>query len=229
MQHLFLWHWEISDIIITCKPFLYHFDGHRPMHLTSVSIFCTQFDVYSSLRALTTSIFTAEDWNFCSQNPDAPEHHPRFYLCIYLSAICCKRKCSDGAGAWFETNTLHLVVVNFECSHRQLTSQSEKKKHEPSVLTESSVIQPDKSYKRIIDNLSPPVLYVFLWFKYDIGVKAPPVLIDVSSGIPLYVLLMPCTIDLTRYFHSVWFSKVLPIFFCRIYEPEELRGLTADI
>lgn len=94
------------------------------MHSTSVSIFCTQFDVHSSSD---NYHFHCRGLKLLLPKPHTPEQHPQFYICIYPSSICDKYKCSDGAGAWFETYTLHLVEVNFECSHRQLTSQSEKK------------------------------------------------------------------------------------------------------
>lgn len=70
------------------------------------------------------------------------------------------------------------------------------------MVAEFSVTSPDRSYNRVIDNLSPRVLYVLLWFKCDIWVKAPPALEDVSAGITLHTLWMPCSIDLTCYFHS---------------------------
>lgn len=97
------------------------------------------------------------------------------------------------------------------------------------MVVEFSVTSPDRSYNRLIDNLSPLVLYVLLWFKCDIWVKAPPTLVDVSTGITLYTSWMLCTINLNCYLHPVWFPKVLAIFFSRIYVPEELCGQSIDI
>lgn len=55
------------------------------------------------------------------------------------------------------------------------------------MVAEFFVISPDKSYNRVIDNLSPLVLYVLLWFKCDISVKAPPVLLDVLRHATVHV------------------------------------------
>ena len=78
------------------------------------------------------------------------------------------------------------------------------------MTAELSVISSDMSDNRIIDNLSPLVLYVSLCFRCDIWVKVPPVFMDVST------VLMPCSIDLTCCVLPCKGRKLKPV------QPEEL-------
>lgn len=79
------------------------------------------------IQALTTTIFTAEDWNFYFQNPTHQNNTHNFTYVSIQALFVTNINVVTGRAPGLKTYTLHLVEVNFECSHRQLTSQSEKK------------------------------------------------------------------------------------------------------
>lgn len=124
MQHLFLWRCEISYIITTCKPSFTILMATGPCIQLLFPSFVLSL---MFIQALTTTIFTAEDWNFYFQNPTHQNNTHNFTYVSIQALFVTNINVVTGRAPGLKTYTLHLVEVNFECSHRQLTSQSEKK------------------------------------------------------------------------------------------------------